>query len=75
MVLRRSCNKANHRLFLEAEAAQEAGMLVSIMLRPGNAPLSEYDRMRFTTWENFNQIAFEETKEANQKKLKAEEAI
>ncbi|CAD6991295.1 unnamed protein product [Ceratitis capitata] len=40
----------------EAEAAREAGMQVVLLARPGNAPLTDDDKIAFTFVENFDNL-------------------
>ncbi|XP_067643010.1 enolase-phosphatase E1 [Eurosta solidaginis] len=40
----------------EAEAAREAGMQVVLLNRPGNAPLTDDDKLAFTVVDNFDSI-------------------
>uniref|UniRef100_A0A7G3AHC3 Enolase-phosphatase E1 n=1 Tax=Lutzomyia longipalpis TaxID=7200 RepID=A0A7G3AHC3_LUTLO len=68
---------ANEIVFLtdivkEAKAAQEAGMNVVIVVRPGNAPLTDEDKKEFPTVESFEGITLEEVVTGKRKILDEE---
>ena len=60
-----------HSLFIEAKAAKEVGIQSVIMLRPGNAPLTEKELEGFKTMKSFHELDFEEL-EPSRKKVKSE---
>ncbi|XP_043272507.1 enolase-phosphatase E1 [Venturia canescens] len=43
----------------EAQAAKEAGITAKIVVRPGNAPLTDEEKVNFTTIESFLDLSFQ----------------
>lgn len=58
----------------EAQAAKEAGITARIVVRPGNAPLTDEEKVNFTSIESFLDLSFQ-TSAKRQKVEKPEEKV
>ena len=52
-------NICNIYIFIEAQASIAAGMSSIILIREGNAPLSEEEKSEFKHINNFDQLKFD----------------